>query len=954
MRFCRNSSRTAVLTAVVLLFWTTAYAFAQSNTATIRGSVIDPQGHAVAGAIVTVTNTDLSLKRTVITDTGGFFRVSNLAPGAFTVESTVQGLATRQPIRLTLALGSTVQVNIELSVATIQQHTTISARSGTSEGNTLAPAVNIDSPAAGIFIPGNTVTYLPLRDRDYTRLEQLSAGVDEDAYSAGLIVSGQRSSAIITQVDGVNFNDPLQGGRRGAGDGAFFLPQTVVREFQIVRSGVTAETGNTNAGLISVVTKEGSNRFHGEAFYTGRPAPLTASDAFGHSLDNSQNTLGGSLGGPVRRNRAFFYAGIEKDFLHVPYFSQFAPQPSGALIPPSVSAQQGEIVEKNNPLAAFGRFDYILGPRDTINAQLGLNRIRASNVGDASTRTLSTITNAGHLGGQSIWAKTELTTMLTSSTVSQLLVSWSGDHRSFAPNSTSPEFDINGFGTLGGSSLGQHLYASDQLQLTDNLTIAHGSSLLILGGTFAYEPFYEQQETNLNGRFDYNSLADYLANNPRRYQQTFVTGDTLFHASIRELDLFVNEKLSLSPKLTLTAGLRWAAQWNPQPPHPNPAIAQTQSIPNDLSQWQPRVGLAWNAIPTRTMVRLSAGLYSAPIPGTTFHRIALDNGIQTLSVDSYFNPEILSVATSRGESFRSIPVGAIPALIFGISPRFRNPTSFQTAATVEEQVVHKLSLSAGYMHSDTWDLQRLLDENLEPPVVAADGYPVFPPSRPNPAIGRLLINESNAHSTYNGLLLTGVLPISRRTTVTANYTFSRTRDDDSYQGPFGIVSALNPFDLRTERSDSLQDIRSNFNLSAVINLPAGFKFNPIFIAHSGQPYTPIIGFDTQHDANDFNDRAVIDGAIAARNSLRQPGFSDLDIRIVKDITLKGEGHHLDLFMDVFNVANSSNLNFGPAGVSFYGNSAYPVFSAGEALFAPNVAHLGGPREIQFTARLVAF
>ena len=92
---------------------------------------------------------------------------------------------------------------------------------------------------------------------------------------------------------------------------------------------------------------------------------------------------------------------------------------------------------------------------------------------------------------------------------------------------------------------------------------------------FAYSPAYEQQEANLNGRFDYNSLANYLANAPRRYQQTFATGDTRYQGSVRGLEMFASGKLPLSKKLTMTAGLRWAGQWNPQPQHPNPAIATT-------------------------------------------------------------------------------------------------------------------------------------------------------------------------------------------------------------------------------------------------------------------------------------------------------------------------------------------------------------------------------------------
>jgi len=134
----------------------------------------------------------------------------------------------------------------------------------------------------------------------------------------------------------------------------------------------------------------------------------------------------------------------------------------------------------------------------------------------------------------------------------------------------------------------------------------------------------------------------------------------------------------------------------------------------------------------------------------------------------------------------------------------------------------------------------------------------------------------------------------------------------------------------------------------------GFKFNPILVARSGLPYTPIIGFDTQNDGNDWNDRALLNGTVAARNALRQPAFFNLDIRFVKDFTLRGEGHHLDLFMDIFNITGAGNRNFGPQAVSLFGTSAAPVFSAGQALFAPDTNHFGSTRQVQFTARITAF
>ena len=137
------------------------------------------------------------------------------------------------------------------------------------------------------------------------------------------------------------------------------------------------------------------------------------------------------------------------------------------------------------------------------------------------------------------------------------------------------------------------------------------------------------------------------------------------------------------------------------------------------------------------------------------------------------------------------------------------------------------------------------------------------------------------------MTLSATFQLPHRSQLAANYTLARARDDYSNYDPFSIVSVLNPFNPGAEAAYSNYDVRNSFNLSAITNLPLGFKFNPILVAHSGFPYTPIIGFDTQGDANDWNDRAIVNGLVLPRNSYRQPSFFDLDIRFVKDITLRG-------------------------------------------------------------------
>ncbi|MGB8769798.1 MAG: carboxypeptidase regulatory-like domain-containing protein, partial [Candidatus Korobacteraceae bacterium] len=919
--------------ACLLLYCSTTPAQSASARGTISGIVTDPQGDAIAGAQVTIRSADFTSKRTLTTSNTGGFVAALLSPGTYTVEVKAPGFTLKKPARVNLGVGSSVQLAIQLGVAGTSQNITVSGHGPTLEGNTLPPAINKQAPQVSNTLAGLTVTYLPNRDRDFSQFGQLAAGVEPSPNYSGLIVDGQRPSAFSAAVDGADFTDPLQGGERGSRDGSLFFPQTVVREFQVVHAGATAEVGGTNAGFVNIATKEGSNKYHGEAFYIGRPSALTSSDAFGHPLDNTQNEFGGSIGGPIKKSKSFFYVGAEQDYLNIPYWTEFEPQPPGTVIPPSLSGLQRQVVGKSDPTSVFARADFLLNQTNTLNLAFNFNRVKATNVDDGSTRSIAPLDNAASLTGGSYWVRGNLTTMFGSNQVNQFLAQWAQDQRSLTPNSTGPELVINGFGVLGGNSIANQSYTSNINRYSDDFAVTRGG-VIHFGIDFGYNPASLQHEANLNGRFDFDSLADYLAGDPRRYQQTFIVGDGIYNGAVKELGIYVDARLPVTKSLTVTAGLRWDGQWNPQPSHPNMTIASTASVPNDLSQWQPRLGFAWNPV-SNTVVRLSAGLYDAPTPADIFQRVFTDNALNTVVADSYFDPQILPLVTAGGQ-YRSLtapPAGLTTpaAFVIGISPHFQNPRSFQVAGSVEQQLTPKISLTAGYVHNSTWDLQQLLDTNLEPPTYDAYGLPVFPATRPNPSVGQLLVNESSAHSTYDGMLLTANFQLPHRSQLSANYTLARALDDNSNLGPFTLVSALNPFNLSADAGYSSFDIRNSFNLSAITNLPLGFKFNPILVARSGLPYTPLIGFDLQNDANDWNDRAILNGKVVPRNIYRQPSFFNLDIRFVKDITLRGEGHHLDLFLDIFNITNASNRNFGPEAISVFGTPAMPIYSGGQPL-----------------------
>src|SRR5262249_48356956 len=161
----------------------------------------------------------------------------------------------------------------------------------------------------------------------------------------------------------------------------------------------------------------------------------------------------------------------------------------------------------------------------------------------------------------------------------------------------------------------------------------------------------------------------------------------------------------------------------------------------------------------------------------------------------------------------------------------------------------------------------------------ATGSPIYPSTRPNPAIAQLEINESHARARYDALTLSLRHRFGRHAQTQAQYTFAGNKDDDSNERNFSRETTLNVFDPGAEYTWSKQDVRHAFNVSSVVDIAHGFTAGAVLITRSAFPFTPVIGSDQQRDGNDDNDRAIISGQAAGRNSMRQPAFFDLDLSL---------------------------------------------------------------------------
>jgi hypothetical protein len=919
-----------------------------SGVAAIEGVVTDPDDRAIPDALVLILSGETGYERAIFTDGRGRYFAPAMPVGSYAIDVSAKGFAHVEQLGVQLAVGATETRNFSLKIADVSETITVTAADA-------ATRLDKDDTATSTVVGSRSVEMLPIRGRDFTEFVQLAPAIAQESDRNGLVIGGQRSINSNIAIDGTDFNDALQGNQRGGNEGVFFFPQAAVREFQVVRSGATAEVGRTNSGFVNVVTKSGSNEVHGEAFYYDREKALTSPDAFGRHLNNQQSQMGGSIGGPIVHDRMFVFGAAEQSLLEVPYFVQFDAQAPGVVVPANLLAQQGEQRSTNNPTAAFARTDAVVGS-GLFNLQGTYTRLHGENFNfDTVQLNLAPSTNFMRKS-DSIGVKAGLTSVFGVGLLNDLRGQIATDDRAEIPNARTAQITITGFGNLGGDSGRPRDYETTRYEITDQMTSTIGAHRLRFGVDYNVNSVKQEREDNIQGRYDFKSLSDYLAGRINRYRQTvlvFDPADALFQGTQREIAGYAQDKISVGANFTASAGLRWEGQWNPQPARPNPAIPYTAYIPNDLRQWQPRAGMAWDATGSgRTVIRASGGLYAARTPATLFQRVFTDNGITTVAVDSKFDPAVLNALTVPNP-LSGVPAGIRVAAprVFGFDPDFRNPRSVQGSATVERLVGDSVTLSISYVHSTTSDLQRRLDRNLFPPVVNSAGMPIFPLVRPNPTIGILSVNESTARSRYDALAASFTRRMTTRFQMQANYAYALNMDDDSNEHLFRREPALNPFDLGAEWSYSKNDVRHNLNVNTLAELPGGFTGGAILFARTGMPYTPTIGFDTQNDGNDDNDRAIIDGHVVGRNSFRQPAFFDLDVRLMKAFRF-GTGREFELIAEAFNVTRAKNLNFGPDALDPRGTAAQPVATAGQPLFAPSTARFGGPRQLQLGMRMV--
>ena len=306
----RAARSVAFCFALMLALGFSARAQTQITTGVIQGTVLDEAGAVLPAANVEVKNPDTNFSRTLTTDPGGRFVFLQLQPGRYLLTVSKQGFATLVQENLELTVGQTISLSLNMKVSRLEEKITITA----------APTIDTVKTESSSTLNELAVGNLPILGRKFEDLLTLTPGVSITQGPDGdeINFAGQRGIFNNVSLDGGDYNNGFFGEQAGGQRAAIDITLEAVKEFQVIATGASAEFGRTAGGIVNVITKSGTNSFHGSLFHYQRLEALSADTSDGKPLtDFSREQFGGTIGGPIIKDKVFFFAAVEQIFANL-------------------------------------------------------------------------------------------------------------------------------------------------------------------------------------------------------------------------------------------------------------------------------------------------------------------------------------------------------------------------------------------------------------------------------------------------------------------------------------------------------------------------------------------------------------------------------------------------------------------------------------------------------------
>jgi outer membrane receptor protein involved in Fe transport len=967
--------------AVVLAFavLSAGQAYAQVSGATLSGTVTDPSGAAIAGAKVTITNTATGVTRDVTADAAGFYSAPNLLPGPYDVTVAASGFSTTKEPNITLSVGAQQTLNISLKIGEATQTVLVTEA---------APAVQLGSSTISSQVESKEVLELPLNGRDWASLATLSPGVNaietqmpftsgavrgNRGFGAQLTISGGRPTQNNYRMDGNSINDYGNGGP-GSVLG-ITLGVDAIAEFSVLTGNYSAEYGRTSGGVVNAISKSGTNAFHGDVYEFLRNVKLDANDFFNNAAGvpkpaYKRNQFGGAAGGPIRKDKTFIffdYEGIRQSqgvTVNSPVLSDAArtghlangtivnvdplvqkylpliPHPNGP-----VNGDKGQFVFTGVRVVHENfyttRLDHKISDKDSLFATYNYDdtpftqqdALGNLNILSQTTRHIAALEES-HVFGPALVNSARLgfnrNAVINYQSTSAINPAAADPTLGVFPGANNPSIRIGGGFTGPGAGLlgGFSHHDWNSIQFYDDAFLTRGTHSLKFGFALERMRYNFFQSYNPFGIVRFNSLTQFLQNQPNSYEGGLASPDAPRGLRQTLFGGYIQDDWRVRPRLTLNLGLRYemttvlnevqgrltnlrnftdklpycgtadptltTAIIGSLPPFPAcaPGAQSYYSNPTTLN-FEPRFGFAWDPRGDgKTAVRGGFALFDIlPLPGYYYTQQGIESPffltvVETTSAATPLAGTLGIPASDPGSAYRKFGADSLTGAYMEPNPH-RNYIE-QWNINVQRQITPSLTATVGYIGSHgVHMLIRGDDGNMVIPTETSAGFlwPAnsTPKNRINPNFGGIRFMSFGTGSSYEALTANVQKRMSHGFQFGGSYTYSKAMDSSSatIAGDSFSNTITSWFWFAPQISHAVSDFNVThsavFNgiwqvpVSSSLHGPAaavlrGWELGSIFKWNSGVPTTPIIGGDALGVQNSGSDAFSIPDKVPGCNA----------------------------------------------------------------------------------------
>lgn len=891
---------------------------AQAQTAELRGIVADHSGAVLPGVTVTILNEATGVDRTIVTDNQGSFRAPALQPGTYTIKSELMGFG-RDLRRVTMTVGEVAELRIGLSVGGLAETVEVTASAVTIE--------TTKSDLSGV-VTQEQVAELPVLNRGFVGLAQLLPGggparTADSRFGIQTAFGGTNVRSMYSiQIDGGIMDHPIYG------FAIVNVNQDAVQEFRVLRNQFDTEYSRAGTAIVNVLTRSGTNTMRGQLSYFGRDDSLNAKNAFAKSKPPFDSTrVSGTLGGPIARNRAFFFGALE--YVRQNSVRIIALPPAN----PFAGGFNGVYGNGNRGKLGQAKVDYTVNPRHALSVRyLYTNEDIFETYQLAENTTLDFSDVSGH------WNWTLGSSMLNSVVVQVL------DQDTQRFQQTTDAQQIRPSFTQGKSPNLPQGFPRRRYTVNETFFWAPGRHAAKAGIRMGYEDLGYNADYYGAGVWEFNTDRPFDANDPTTYPAKFTIGSgpaTKYYSNI-EWGFFVQDDIKLRNNLTVNLGLRYDVDTNLRS---NEFIASLLADPqfrglenlvaaprgNDVNNLQPRFGFAWDTrSDARMVVRGGYGLYSGRNRPWFNIRGDVVSSQYTAEVT---NPGLLrnypnQQAVLGGRTLEDFIRTAGGRALYLPGDNLSLPYVHSATLGAGMQLGPNTSLEVDLIRQVQKDLQTGRDANLP-----AQG-PLSRNPRPFPQFSSVTLINSLTDSTYDAFQ-TQFKRRYRGTNWLVSYTFAKAISRNTNDNASFNTDPWNTFG-NDDRGLDENDRRHALSISAISPLPWGVQLATIVSLRTGNPWDITAGVDLDGDGN-RQDRpaglvknaggtaseANLDIINAFRASRRlapiameqltlSSGEKVVDLRATKQFVVGGRTR-VAVFLEAYNLLNAVNY-LNPSGV----------------------------------------